>query len=46
MSEHKTNLQIIDEPTYLELIYKYPEMYEDFKIMNTAYGDFIFGHNK
>jgi len=46
MESVKTNLQIMDEPIYLELIYTYPEMYEDFKIMNIAYGDFIFGQNK
>lgn len=42
----KTNLQIMDEPKYLELIFKDPQMYEDFQIMNTTYGDFIFARDK
>lgn len=33
-------------PEYLEIILKYGNMYEDFKIMNLAYGDNILNKTK
>ena len=41
----KINLQILTPDRYLELILKDTEMYEDFKIMNLSYGDFVFGRD-